>query len=314
MYLHQAIADLQTLSQTDHGLDENEWDAVYRKEIGDVSDKLGTAQCFHFGNVSSIKRPFQQIAGRPLFDFGHTSVRLPYRTCWFEFCPDEGAPLKEGQGECPKRGVLVDEIDRDRMVAWVLDGFRAEGWMLSPIKYLISTSRPTQPKEIKEFDLFVSKKIQTRWLRAWRISRLRYMCGGQFEGRWLPIPLYKTASVAARENLHELTWLHMALLLLNCKNIYTERLEPPERLNKKRTKSGKLPLFSYHVLNVKLPSQRGPEQKRGTCQQHNRVHFCRGHFKEFTAQAPLFGKHIGFYWWQPHLRGRNMEWRNSKGL
>jgi hypothetical protein len=29
----------------------------------------------------------------------------------------------------------------------------------------------------------------------------------------------------------------------------------------------------------------------------------RGHFKNYTEEAPLFGKHIGRYWWHRHARG-----------
>lgn len=36
----------------------------------------------------------------------------------------------------------------------------------------------------------------------------------------------------------------------------------------------------------------------------NRVHLCRGHFKEYTEQNPLFGRHVGRYWWQPCVRGK----------
>lgn len=32
-------------------------------------------------------------------------------------------------------------------------------------------------------------------------------------------------------------------------------------------------------------------------------HLCRGHFKTFTADAPLLGRHVGTYWWEPFLRG-----------
>ena len=34
-----------------------------------------------------------------------------------------------------------------------------------------------------------------------------------------------------------------------------------------------------------------------------RVHLCRGHFKEYTNENPLFGKHVGRFWWQPMVRG-----------
>jgi hypothetical protein len=30
----------------------------------------------------------------------------------------------------------------------------------------------------------------------------------------------------------------------------------------------------------------------------------RGHFKQYTAERPLFGRFTGLYWWQPHLAGK----------
>jgi hypothetical protein len=35
------------------------------------------------------------------------------------------------------------------------------------------------------------------------------------------------------------------------------------------------------------------------------VHLCRGHFKTYTDDNPLFGKHVGKYYWQPSIRGKN---------
>lgn len=33
------------------------------------------------------------------------------------------------------------------------------------------------------------------------------------------------------------------------------------------------------------------------------LHMMRGHFKTYTPEAPLFGKRVGTWWWQPGLRG-----------
>jgi len=96
------------------------------------------------------------------------------------------------------------------------------------------------------------------------------------------------------------------LLLINCKNIYAERKDHPEKVNKKRIKRGKLPLFSYHILKVRtLKDIRDSDRTVGKeSQDHNRVHVCRGHFKTFTSQRPLFGKFSGMFWWEPSVRGR----------
>lgn len=96
-----------------------------------------------------------------------------------------------------------------------------------------------------------------------------------------------------------------SLVLLNCKNITTEIIKPPEALNKKRRKNNKQEIFDYYVLNVTTPSRQHGYRESTEPLSHNRLHLCRGHFKEYTTDHPLFGKFTGMYWWQPHVRGQN---------
>lgn len=94
------------------------------------------------------------------------------------------------------------------------------------------------------------------------------------------------------------------LFLLDCKNIVQETIIPPEKLNKSRIKKGKIPLFEYKILNVELPGhKKGPYLGTGKGSPQ-RVHLCRGHFKEYTTEKPLFGRYTGRYWWQPTVRGK----------
>lgn len=95
--------------------------------------------------------------------------------------------------------------------------------------------------------------------------------------------------------------------LLTCKNIITEAIEPPCKVNKKRIRNGKIPLYRYHILKVKpfgsYYSRRFSEAIDP--QSHNCLHLCRGHFKLFSEDRPLFGKYSGLFWWQPSIRGQN---------
>jgi hypothetical protein len=99
--------------------------------------------------------------------------------------------------------------------------------------------------------------------------------------------------------------VHNILLILNCKNIVKKENKPPEKLNKKRIKNGKLPLFSYYTLHIK--DSINPSNSNNVLGDHNRIHLCRGHFKYYTEKNPLFGKLTGMYWWQPHVRGQNKD-------
>lgn len=95
------------------------------------------------------------------------------------------------------------------------------------------------------------------------------------------------------------------LNVLNCKNVQLSPVEPPERLNRARAKKGKNPLYRYHILTV----DRNKAQKvAGSTSQGQfgimPVHLCRGHFKEYTEDKPLFGRVTGRFWWQPYARGK----------
>jgi len=133
------------------------------------------------------------------------------------------------------------------------------------------------------------------------IGKVVYTYPPQCEGIVFDEGCKKIISVA-------LTALRSAILLLNCKNITTETHKPDEALNKARRKRGKQELFTYKTLKLLLP---GKKEKHNLISEptgeHNRIHYCRGHFKEYTAEAPLFGKITGLWWWQPSVRGKNKD-------
>lgn len=94
------------------------------------------------------------------------------------------------------------------------------------------------------------------------------------------------------------------LNVLNCRNVQLAPVDPPERLNRARAKKGKHPLYRYHILTVDLN-----KVQKAVCSTSQRqfgimpVHLCRGHFKEYTEDKPLFGRVTGRFWWQPYARG-----------
>lgn len=96
------------------------------------------------------------------------------------------------------------------------------------------------------------------------------------------------------------------LVLLNCKNIGEYELTPPT-LEKKLRK--KIFGITYKTLII---TKSGKKKKADPSEEdflfgHNRVHLCRGHFKEYTEDAPLLGKHVGVWWWSSHVRGQNKD-------
>jgi hypothetical protein len=96
-----------------------------------------------------------------------------------------------------------------------------------------------------------------------------------------------------------------SLSLLTCKNVRTQvRTQPAPRSARDRAMNVPIsPDRKFHVLDVPLitklyetKSTLGPKGKSG-------LHTVGGHFKTYTEDAPLLGKHVGRWWWGDSVRG-----------
>jgi hypothetical protein len=90
--------------------------------------------------------------------------------------------------------------------------------------------------------------------------------------------------------------------LLSCRNVIQEVVEPSPEIQLARKRRGKLPLYRHHILKVKLAKTHSPDGKHYSGETVA-VHWVRGHFKRYTEENKLFGKHTGLYWWQPYVAG-----------
>lgn len=100
-------------------------------------------------------------------------------------------------------------------------------------------------------------------------------------------------------------FLSDTLELLSCKNVDVSPRDVIERSSNAAKRHGgePNPAFRYHVLVVRPAGARSnhPGQEIGTMPRH----ICRGHFKEYTPEKPLFGisgMH-GRFFIPPHMRG-----------
>src|SRR5207249_11339731 len=92
---------------------------------------------------------------------------------------------------------------------------------------------------------------------------------------------------------------------MNCRNIVMEEVAPTGQ--RARIRRREPPLYSYKVLKVRPFSRRRNSQRAGELSDVTEsvaIHWRRGHFKHYTADRPLLGRHTGLFWWQPHLAGR----------
>lgn len=133
----------------------------------------------------------------------------------------------------------------------------------------------------------------------------------------LPADLILEQDKASR-NLIGSTYQNVMLLLevLNTKNVITKCKIPPEALNRKRVKRHHVPYDKYYILEVVKGSPRNknfgdvPWDYKSPADMA--FHMCRGHFKTYTEEAPLFGKYAGTFWWQPQARGKKENGTISK--
>lgn len=101
----------------------------------------------------------------------------------------------------------------------------------------------------------------------------------------------------------DLNPVYLALNLLNCRNVATVSRGPAFTRSGREKRQGK-PGVRYH--SIQLPGMSRQSQRGRRTRSDEAVmamHRVRGHFKTYTAEAPLMGRHVGTYWWGWQVRG-----------
>lgn len=280
MFLHQVIDDMVCGESC--------------KECDETRKLLRVAQCFHLGEIGdSIKMLNAQTLLDVPFMGENASVRLPFGTCWFDWFQQTELnivveyPNTKRTMSISKGGALV--VEMDPVTLCVIPFIYIEGiWRESDYRYLVSIGEKLNPL----YKSLVVEKgdVRQKSDNGWVVKVGSFNTGKDF-GDTTVTDIY-------------ITIVNFALKLLSCKNIETETIHPPRKLNATRSKKGKGPLVEYKVLNVSGKSARRSESSKTTRESSPcRVHICRGHFKTYTEDKPLFGKITGRWWWQPIVRG-----------
>lgn len=91
------------------------------------------------------------------------------------------------------------------------------------------------------------------------------------------------------------------LTFLHCKNVETRVVTPPPKLSRAHERRHGQPLTRYHVLDVHPVGRPAGGGAGGNG--HNgqgsgmAIHTVRGGFRTYTAEGPLFGRHVGTWFW-----------------
>jgi hypothetical protein len=265
MYAHQVIEDLKYNIKLENDIKNN------------IERNIKNSIKFHFGAMKEVQAPFKDMLKkcsktRLFLDFNEY-LKFPFEVCWFDYGHSEIPGLFFGSL------TVMQDIDSFMLLHFIKDEKNTHGrWGISPSGLKIRIGKyfnDTPDTNVKHF---------LTWNNIHN--------GFDLE------------EYSQKFSAFEVSFIQMALMLLNCKNISTENNYPSMVLNKKRIKQGKQPLFKYHTLVINPVNEKkrssGEHEPTGIKQ---RLHFCRGHFKEYTEQNKLFGKHTGLYWWQPMVRG-----------
>jgi hypothetical protein len=280
MYAHQVIEDLKYYYRN-------------KDEEKGIIDHISNSQKFHFDindeSYSSFNDDYNNHHQN--LDIMGYNINFPYDNCWFDLIY-----LEWGL----KIGFLISKID-------FLSEFRV---------YVFIKSLKTSPYSIVGFSSpdYPYVKPFHSLTNYWNLlPEAIAIADNDFNNietapnaiTWVPDGdlYYKDKNYCSFVKVY-FTFCLYCLTLLSCKNIAKKENKPPEKLNKKRIKNGKLPLFSYYTLHIK---DSGNSNSKNVLGDHNRIHLCRGHFKHYTEDNPLFGKLTGMYWWQPHVRGQNKD-------
>lgn len=216
-------------------------------------------------------------------------VKLPFPKMWFEY------DLTDGDGEVLNVGVLVDEaksvLGED---CWMARTFLRPAMRKLPISFNCT--------------LMVKHEPDGTYRNEFVFDNRKY---AESEADNDQDALVESTPIQAEINatLNMCAPALQALGLMNCKNVTTERhsrkVKPRKRSKgAKKSKSQAPSLLDYHTIvlpgKVQAATYGDEETSDGSVV---RFHKVRGHFRTYTAEKPLMGRHVGTYWFAPHVRG-----------
>lgn len=119
--------------------------------------------------------------------------------------------------------------------------------------------------------------------------------------------LSESDSVGQTAELVDLLWDSLvAVGWLNCRNVRTERRDRSGQVGGSKSNRRKACARGLDFHTIHLPGIDRESDNPSASTPSNadfRMHHVRGHFKTFTPEAPLMGKHVGTYWWGWQVRG-----------
>lgn len=230
---------------------------------------------FHIGDIENLSSLQNNIG------LENRCHRLPYKKCLFEFKVDKNirvVVLAYDKPELNQAWFRTYICFEDSKIGWINDDLYLIGYdyTAEEIQIMEMTGQKYKFSSVK--DVF---------------PEIKNISLGQYEG----------FSFEA----YAIIVLDCFFRLLECKNTIIKKVVPPAKLNKSRLKHKKEPLYEYNIVEISATTTKiryaGEVDWDYRSPENVAFHMCRGHFKTYTKDAPLFGKYVGTFWWQPQARG-----------
>lgn len=138
-----------------------------------------------------------------------------------------------------------------------------------------------------------------------------FLLNQDFIGVFLRDPNFAGEGPHTEQASQQLTQQWTSAALFTCqsmhaaKTVVTERETPgrPFDILNKRPAVPSLTFRTLHVPHITKALERAAEHR-----EHGGgvlpLHGVRGHYVTYTEEAPMFGKHVGTFWKDPHMRGK----------
>ncbi len=239
---------------------------LYAPSVEIIMSNLQNSMQFYFGDYENYGSAHKSFAGQKV-----EKMPLPYDCMLVTFYFTVDFKDERGVVTAYNAALCTNDADGNQYYSFFMKESNSRFWKIVPITIRLSDTEPMAHYSLLDDEMsFTDGDVETAY--------------GLLQ--------------------HVYTLIHV----LAARNIVTKCKVPPEKLNKKRIKHHHEPYDKYYILEVftGVPKEKFQGEVPWDYHSHENVafHMCRGHFKTYTEDAPLFGKYAGTFWWQPQARGK----------
>ena len=309
---HKLIQDLYDWYKKTKGITEL---TKYRENLIGLMAYIKVSQKFFIGDLNQYLNLHKWSEDDEPFMTFAKDVKLPYDVTYWQGT----MPTKEGQ-ECDTAFLVIKLPEDELYEMHLFIKFKSMPWMTYGDHSMIFTMGGRSI-----FDTLLGPIYVQNFMKSNYGNRSVYEDATILANKYkntahlVAYNMYSKlrSSDSEKENIkdkyhHAMEVLSCVLMLIDCKNINVDEIEPTRNDIKRAKLLKKEPKHSFHILKLIGKSSNSAGEHETNNKGIMPLHLCRGHFKEYSVDNPLFGKVYGRFWWQPFVRGNDKNGTVSK--